>query len=507
MFPADWRIFPLSLSWLLFVRSAVPARCLLLLSLLLPFLAAAAPPPVVRGRILHPTDSTVQLRYLRSWLEPTERVRRVRLSAQGTFTAVLDSLGPDGTVQLVYGRHRAGLWLQPGDTLQLLVDARRFARSLQFSGRSAGASYYRTQQLRQRTADFYLAPEGRRSPRRPEQLRARADAFRRRAEAGLSAAASRWALPPAFRRQEAAAIRYEWGRVLLGAASSYEYQRPFQGPVVRRLPEAYYTFVAELPLGCDSCLPSRSYRLYADLRSQYLLRQRRWPLTFADFSARQFAWGYDTLQRVLPPGAARDYLLARQLSQLLRLGRATDAAPRLADFRQQYPASPWLPELNQLAARLRRTAPGQPRPAFQLTDARGRAVSLDTLRGRLVYLDVWASWCQPCRAEAPALLALRRRFADRPEVLFVGVSIDARPAAWQHALLADGLGSGPNQAQFRARPTDEALRQLYQQQGIPFYWLIGPDGRILDDHAPRPSSSGAAAAIEAALEALKPAAR
>ncbi|WP_165903859.1 TlpA family protein disulfide reductase [Hymenobacter gummosus] len=479
-------------------------RLLLVLLLSLPLAATAQDPPaaVVRGRILHPTDSVVQLRR-RSWLSHAFRVTTVRLTAKGTFVAVLDSLAQPAAVELVYGRHAAELWLGPGDTLQLQADARRFTSSLQLSGPAAGPSYYRQEQLRRRTADFYLAPEGRRTPDTPEKMRARADAFRRRAEAVLAAAAQRYQLPLAFRRQQEAAIRYEWGRVLLGFAADYEYRRPLQGPIVRRLPAAYYDFTATLPFPADSALPSLSYRLYGDLLGFHLLRERRQGMVFTDFSSRQFAWGYDTLRQVLPTGPSQDWLLARQLSQLLTFGRPADLPPRLADFRRRYPASPWLPPLTRQLARQQSTAPGQPLPAFQLTDAQGRPVSLDTLRGRLVYLDVWASWCQPCRAEAPALLALRRRFADRPEVLFVGLSIDARAAAWQRALLADGLGSGPNQAQFRARPTDEALRRLYEQQGVPFYWLIGPDGRILDDHAPRPSSTEAAAAIEAALTALK----
>ncbi|MCC3160640.1 TlpA family protein disulfide reductase [Hymenobacter sp. 15J16-1T3B] len=477
--------------------------CLLLLLPSLFQLALAGPPPpgaVVRGRLLHPTASVVQLQR-RDWLTERTRVVTVRLSAQGTFAAVLDSLDGPTAVQLIHGRQYAELWLLPGDTLELQADARRFDNSLQFSGLAADPNYYRLTQLRQRTADFYLAPEGRRTPGSPEQLRARADAFRSRAEAVLAEAVQRYHLPPAFCRQEAAAIGYEWGRVLLGAATDYEYRRPMQGAVVRRLPDAYYDFTAALPFPADSSLPSLSYRLYGDMLGFHLLRARRQRMVFADFIPRQFAWSYDTLRQVLPAGPSQDWLLARQLSRLLAHGRSEELAPRLTDFRRQYPASPWLAPLTRQAAQYQRTAPGQPLPAFQLIDARGRSVSLDTLRGRLVYLDVWASWCQPCRAEAPALLALRRRFASRPEVLFVGVSIDARAPAWQRALLADGLGSGPNQAQFRAQPTDEALRRLYGQQGVPFYWLIGPDGRILNDHAPRPSSSEAAAAIEAALAA------
>ncbi|WP_369810979.1 TlpA family protein disulfide reductase [Hymenobacter aranciens] len=47
------------------------------------------------------------------------------------------------------------------------------------------------------------------------------------------------------------------------------------------------------------------------------------------------------------------------------------------------------------------------------------------------YLDFWANWCKPCQAGQPVLLALRRQFAGRPEVVFVGISIDTNLAPWR----------------------------------------------------------------------------
>ena len=52
---------------------------------------------------------------------------------------------------------------------------------------------------------------------------------------------------------------------------------------------------------------------------------------------------------------------------------------------------------------------GKPAPEFSLTDLSGRAVRLPNLKGRVVFLNVWATWCEPCRAEMPAMEELYRR--------------------------------------------------------------------------------------------------
>jgi cytochrome c-type biogenesis protein len=68
---------------------------------------------------------------------------------------------------------------------------------------------------------------------------------------------------------------------------------------------------------------------------------------------------------------------------------------------------------------------GQPAPAYSAISLNGDSVSLDQARGRVVLLNVWATWCHPCRDEIPILQALHERYAPRGLDL-VGVSVDAR---------------------------------------------------------------------------------
>jgi thiol-disulfide isomerase/thioredoxin len=468
----------------------------LLTLLVLP--AAAQAPTVLRGRVVAGTSPALLLLRPPSPVDLRPDTTRIAVAANGEFAAVLPAAGSREAV-LQLGRHELPLWLEPADTLTLQLDARHPGQA-SLQGRAAGISYYRWAQQRQHTDNFYDAPEGRRDARDPATHRRRADAYRRRAGEVLRQSHARHPLPPAHYRHEALALRYEWGRVLLELPYRYEYERPYQGRVVRPLPESYYSFLAELPLPQDSLLAYRPYQLFAGLYPQVALRARRQRLTFAENITRQFALAYDTVAATWPASATRDYVLAQQLHELLRLAPETEAAPRLADFQARATDPAWPVALARTAAMQQPTAPGQLPPAFQLRDESGRSVDLAAFRGRVVYLDFWASWCKPCRQEQPALRTLQQQFAGQPEVVFVGISLDADAAAWRRALDREPAAPAPP-VQLIGQPGDGALRQLFERGGVPQYWLLGPDGRILNAHAPRPSNPGVGDAIQAALAA------
>lgn len=72
--------------------------------------------------------------------------------------------------------------------------------------------------------------------------------------------------------------------------------------------------------------------------------------------------------------------------------------------------------------------PGEAAPNFQLRDMNGRNVSLSDLRGKVVLLNFWATWCGPCRVEMPAMERLYRAY-DRKDFEILAVSTDAQGTA------------------------------------------------------------------------------
>jgi peroxiredoxin len=110
-------------------------------------------------------------------------------------------------------------------------------------------------------------------------------------------------------------------------------------------------------------------------------------------------------------------------------------------------------------------------PAYAAASLAGDSVRLGDLRGQPVLLNVWATWCPPCREEMPALEQLSKDYAPRG-LRVVGVSVDAASddAAVQHFIKENGITFTI------LRDPDEAVVRLFRAPGVPATFLIGPDG-------------------------------
>ena len=80
-----------------------------------------------------------------------------------------------------------------------------------------------------------------------------------------------------------------------------------------------------------------------------------------------------------------------------------------------------------LATVARALVPGEAAPAFVLPTAAGETLDLASLRGKVVYVDFWASWCTPCRRSFPWMSDMQARYRDAGLVV-VGVNVDKRRA-------------------------------------------------------------------------------
>jgi peroxiredoxin len=139
---------------------------------------------------------------------------------------------------------------------------------------------------------------------------------------------------------------------------------------------------------------------------------------------------------------------------------------------------------------------GKPAPAYAATSMTGDSVSLASLRGKVVLLNVWATWCGPCRKEIPELRALHTAYKDRGLQL-VGVSVDT-----------DGTDDTIREflKEFTMdypiwRDPDERVSATFKIAGVPATFLIDRKGilRWKTTGAVEPNDSTLTAAIAKAL--------
>jgi peroxiredoxin len=119
---------------------------------------------------------------------------------------------------------------------------------------------------------------------------------------------------------------------------------------------------------------------------------------------------------------------------------------------------------------------GMEAPDIVMADRDGQTRRLSDLRGKVVLIDFWASWCRPCRAENPNVVRLYHQYKDKGFDIY-SVSLDNSRDAWLKAIETDGL-VWPNHVS-DLRGWSSAGGKLYGVSSIPATVLVGRDGKIL----------------------------
>lgn len=136
-------------------------------------------------------------------------------------------------------------------------------------------------------------------------------------------------------------------------------------------------------------------------------------------------------------------------------------------------------------------------PDFTFKNADGEDVSLSDLKGKVVYMDLWGSWCKPCLKEMPKSKELREKIGEREDMVFLYVAVlEKSEEKWAKAVERFNI-QGVSLISNDPEGTD--FRNFYDRGEVPWYYLIDKDGLIADIKAKRPSEDGIEGDINALL--------
>lgn len=144
-------------------------------------------------------------------------------------------------------------------------------------------------------------------------------------------------------------------------------------------------------------------------------------------------------------------------------------------------------ELTERYNKIKKLDRGNPSPKFDFENHKGGKTTLDDLKGKFVYIDVWATWCGPCISEIPYLKEVEQKYHGK-NIEFVSISVDKKRdyEKWKNYVTNEGLVG----TQLVADDAfNSAFISAYEINAIPRFILIDTEGNIISADAPRPSNN------------------
>lgn len=126
---------------------------------------------------------------------------------------------------------------------------------------------------------------------------------------------------------------------------------------------------------------------------------------------------------------------------------------------------------------------GKPAPTFSLPSDKGETYSLDSFKGKVIYIDLWASWCAPCRAELPNYRKLYEKYKNNQQIAFMGIAVFDGDREWRKALAAE------KPTWLQLYDNNGVVARSYVANAIPKYILIDKNGKVVNFNAPGPGSA------------------
>ncbi|MEA3479351.1 MAG: TlpA disulfide reductase family protein [Bacteroidota bacterium] len=404
-------------------------------------------------------------------------------------TAILDStakftltlkLEKPGYVVLSHGREITQMFLYPGDDVYLTLDTEEFDETINYSGIGALQNNY--------LASRYLINEKmNKNPR---------EAFQKEEKEFMELMNKThqvltYHLDTFFFEQDEKYIEfvaleknrmgYEKASEMLMYPSYYKY---LSGDKEYIPSEGYYAFLEEVDLNNGEHMDLDEYK---SLLQMYVSEIGRKEIkdnpAYEDYDNPYNMATLSIIVEKFSDEKVKNFLLKEFVMDMINYSGITREDTALTIFYANCSDTAVIRKVEEGIKKWEKIAKGQPAPGFNYPDINGEMLALDDLKGKYVYIDVWATWCGPCKTEIPYLKALEKEFHGR-NIAFISISVDDSREDWEKMVRDKELGGIQL---FGGAGWKSTITADYNIRGIPRFILIDSEGMIIDATAPRPS--------------------
>jgi thiol-disulfide isomerase/thioredoxin len=190
-------------------------------------------------------------------------------------------------------------------------------------------------------------------------------------------------------------------------------------------------------------------------------------------------------------GQVREYVLQKEILSIIRFSESVKDLNEAKNIIESYISTisnnfykDYINlKFSEKEKELLKTQVGKPAPEFSLENNFNKSFSLKDFKGKVVYIDLWASWCKPCRAETPFLNTMVAKYKNDNRIVFISIAVADKINNWLKALQEDK----PQWIQLIDKD-DFVWKSYVLSYSIPRFVLIDKGGNIVNFDSPRPSS-------------------
>lgn len=420
--------------------------------------------------------------------EPTARevvlvchnvVRNITLDGAGTAQAVMEGMDA-AYARLFYGREFKWIYFEKGDEAVVSFNGRDFSGSFAFDGKKAKAvDYLNKVKLTALPDEEYRLPF---KEYLPKILAKEQEAVKLMKANGLSSAGG-------FGYMEEGRIRYSYAATLLMHPVGH---KMMTADMSYSPDEEYYAVIDSYMVEDEKWVDLDEYRNFLVEAAHVLDAENRdlkalYPKTVAQMKFIADRFGNEKVRGTLLHYLAASYVERFGIDNIQELENIYHTYVKdealLADYKTKY--EKWNVSM-----------PGKQSPALSAVDVDGKSWTLADFKGKYVYIDMWATWCAPCKREMPYLKNLEEKLKDA-DIVFLGLSVDRDKAKWEEMVKSGSLTG----VQLYLGP-QSSFQKAYNIEGIPHFILLDKEGKIISNDMSRPSAGETLSALEA-LEGIR----